>query len=183
MMALGSFLVALGLTLCVVGNPSVGSRTPKTTLLSHERGLGRHTGLGRHSNSTCDKHTGQCCHHACKMTNFPCCHHGRDCCCGGIEAHVNCSSDQNPPFRPLPVPPIPPSPVPPSNSTNSTGCCMFKNFTECDANPGMVCETIPCTPNVTCPNASYGLWCSSHEWHTSCAFNWTYGCSCTMPSL
>jgi polygalacturonase len=131
-------------------------------------------------NSTCDKHTGQCCHHGCKMTNWPCCHHGRDCCCGGIVAMTGCKNDQNPPFRALPIPrPVRTLPPVPEQRSAPSRCCMFKNFTDCDASPGKACETVPCIENVTCPDEKYGLWCNSHEWHTSCAFNWTYGCSCT----
>ena len=131
----------------------------------------------------CDKHTGQCCHHGCKMTNWPCCHHGRDCCCGGIMHLTNCTNDRNPPFVPLPLPRIPPSPRPspsPPPSNQTTGCCFFKNFTDCDLNPGKPCETVPCEENRTCPDLQRGQWCNAHEWHTSCAFNWTFGCSCTV---
>lgn len=131
----------------------------------------------------CDKHTGQCCHHGCKMTNWPCCHHGRDCCCGGIMHLTNCTYDRNPPFVPLPVPRIPPIPKPtplPPPSNQTTGCCFFKNFTDCDLNPGQTCETVPCEKNSTCPDLQRGQWCNAHEWHTSCAFNWTFGCSCTV---
>jgi hypothetical protein len=43
----------------------------------------------------CDKHTGQCCHHACKMTNWNCCHHDEHCCCGGPPQRIsNCSGDE-----------------------------------------------------------------------------------------
>jgi hypothetical protein len=148
--------------------------------------VGRNAALSHHPpGDACDKHTGQCCHHGCKMTNWPCCHHGRDCCCGGIMHLTNCTNDRNPPFVPLPVPRMPPSPPPlpsppPPPSNRTTGCCFFKNFTDCDLNPGKPCETVSCEKNRTCPDLQRGGWCNAHEWHTSCAFNWTFGCSCTV---
>lgn len=139
--------------------------------------------LPRPPGDACDKHTGQCCHHGCKMTNWPCCHHGRDCCCGGIMYLTNCTNDRNPPFVPLPVPRMPPDPQPsppPSPSNRTPGCCFFKNFTDCDRNPGTPCETVSCEENRTCPDLQRGQWCNAHEWRTSCAFNWTFGCSCMV---
>eukprot|EP00658_Telonema_sp_P-2_P061455 TRINITY_DN50154_c0_g1_i2.p1 TRINITY_DN50154_c0_g1~~TRINITY_DN50154_c0_g1_i2.p1 ORF type:complete len:161 (+),score=19.59 TRINITY_DN50154_c0_g1_i2:212-694(+) len=130
----------------------------------------------RHSNSTCDKHNGQCCHHACKMTNWPCCHHGKHCCCGGIQHLVDCSSDSNPPWKPLPVPPMAPSPP----TRASRQCCFFEDFAKCDAAPGRPCQTVQCVENVTCPTLETGQWCNGHEWRTSCRMNWTTGCSCTI---
>lgn len=137
--------------------------------------------LAHPPNSTCDKHTDQCCHHGCKMTNWPCCHHGRDCCCGGIVALTGCRNDQTPPIHPLPVPVAPSLPPPPPlRSAAPARCCKFRNFTECDLSLGRRCETVPCVENATCPDGRFGLWCSAHEWHTSCAFNWTFGCSCEV---
>lgn len=139
----------------------------------------------------CDKHSGQCCHHACKMTNWPCCHHGEHCCCGGPPRRIsNCSSDEYRPFQPFPIPimptPAPPVPELPVPEPPVTQCCYFANFTQCDSKPGASCETVPCIKGVTCPVANTsspqfsGHWCNAKVWHESCRLGWTHGCSCNV---
>jgi hypothetical protein len=141
----------------------------------------------------CDKHTGQCCHHACKMTNWNCCHHGEHCCCGGPPQRIsNCSADEYRPFQPFPIPrmpaPAPPAPAPPPTPAGAgpPHCCFFANFTECDEAPSESCETVPCIKGVTCPvsntSSSYfsGHWCDARVWRTSCRMGWTHGCSCNV---
>ena len=133
----------------------------------------------------CDKHSGQCCHHACKMTNWPCCHHGEHCCCGGPPRRIsNCSSDEYRPFQPFPIPSMPTPPALPAAAKKT--CCFFANFTECDAKPGESCETVPCIRDVTCPVSNKssphfsGNWCNTKVWRESCRLGWTHGCSCNV---
>ena len=137
----------------------------------------------------CDKHSGQCCHHACKMMNWPCCHHGEHCCCGGPPRRTsNCSSDEYRPFQPFPTP-VMPTPAPPVPGPPVTHCCFFANFTQCDSKPGESCETVPCIKGVTCPvdNTSSpqfsGHWCNAKVWHESCRLGWTHGCSCNVTDV
>ena len=60
----------------------------------------------------CDKHTNQCCHHACKMFVGPCCHHDTSvreiCCCGGcgVAKMGKCTEDYQAPVR-TPPPALP----------------------------------------------------------------------------
>ena len=150
--------------------------------------------IGHHQDACeCDKHTAQCCDHACKMTNTNCCHHREHCCCGGPPQRIsNCSADEYRPFQPFPIPtmpaPAPPAPAPPPTPAGAgpPRCCFSANFTQCDATPSESCETVPCIKGVTCPvnkpNSSYfsGHWCDAKVWQTSCRMRWTHGCSCNV---